>query len=162
MSKSRQRPARRATIKDVAQSAGVSVTTVSNVLNGRTQAMAKETLLRVQTAIRSLNYRPSRVARSLVTSHTATIGLILNEIGTPLFLQALHFIEPIVRNADYNILVCTPRSLDDEIETVDLLLEKEVDGLVFLSTSVYLDDDYLVRLPRPGPANRPGQPHPHS
>lgn len=148
---SRQRPAKRVTIKDVAQAAGVSVTTVSNVLNQRTEAMAEPTLLRIQEAIHSLNYHPSRVARSLVTSQTATIGLIIAEIETPLFLQALHSIEPIARNAGYNVLLCSAQNLADEQQAVNLLLEKQVDGIIFLSTSIYIDDEYLTRLPLSAP-----------
>lgn len=148
---SRLRPAKSVTIKDVAQAAGVSVTTVSNVLNDRTEAMTEATLLRIQEAIRSLNYRPSRVARSLVTKQTATIGLIIAEIETPLFLQALNFIEPIARNAGYNILLCSAHNLEDEEQAVNLLLEKQVDGLIFLSTSVYNDDEYLAELPSSAP-----------
>ena len=137
---------KRVTIKDVAQAAGVSVTTVSNALNQRTEAMTQETLQRIQDAIQALNYRPSSVARSLVTNQTATIGLIISEIETPLFLQALSVIEPAVRAADYSLIYCTARSLDDEQQAVNLLLEKRVDGIIFLSTSVYLDDDYLRDL----------------
>ncbi|MCB0211381.1 MAG: LacI family DNA-binding transcriptional regulator [Anaerolineae bacterium] len=137
---------KRVTIKDVAQAAGVSVTTVSNALNQRTEAMTQETLQRIQEAIQALNYRPSSVARSLVTNQTATIGLIISEIETPLFLQALSVIEPAVRAAEYSLIYCTARSLDDEQQAVNLLLEKRVDGIIFLSTSVYLDDDYLLDL----------------
>ncbi len=151
VSRSRQRSATRVTIKDVAQAAGVSVTTVSNVLNDRIEAMTEGTLLRVQKTIRALNYRPSQIARSLVTSQTATIGLIVNEISTPLFLQVLNFIEPIARNADHNTLLCIAQNFDDEKEAVDLLLEKDVDGIIFLSNSIYLDDDFLTHLPASTP-----------
>ncbi len=147
MSKTRSSAGRRATIKDVAQAAGVSVTTVSNVLNDRTKAMAEQTRRRVQETIRLLSYRPNQVARSLVTSHTATIGVIINEISTPLFLQALNFIEPIARSAEYNILLCIAHNLADEQQAVNLLLEKDVDGIIFLSNSFFLDDDFLGHLP---------------
>ncbi|MDO9130440.1 MAG: LacI family DNA-binding transcriptional regulator, partial [Anaerolineales bacterium] len=82
----------------------MSVTTVSNFLNDRMYAMTEETRQRIEEAVRSLDFHPSQVARSLVTNHTATIGLILSEIETPLFLQATNFIEPIARNAGYSIL----------------------------------------------------------
>jgi len=146
-----QRSAKRATIKDVAHAAGVSVTTVSNALNDRTEAMTKETLLRIQETIRALNYRPSSVARSLVTSFTATIGVIVAEIHTPLFLQALNTIEPVARNANYNILLCIAHNHDEERQAINLLLEKQVDGVIFLCTSAYLDDDYLLQLPPSAP-----------
>jgi LacI family transcriptional regulator len=155
----RQRSQTRVTIKDVAQSAGVSVTTVSNVLNGRTAAMTAETLHRVQETIQALGYRPSSVARSLVTSRTATIGVVIAEIETAVFLQTLNFIEPIARNAGYNILLTTTHSPDDEKQAIDLLLESQVDGIVTLSTSKYLDDNYLDELPSSTPPmvlfNRP-------
>ncbi len=143
----RTRPARRrTTIHDVARMAAVSPTTVSNVLNGRTGAMSAETLQRVQAAIRRLKYRPSSAARGLVTRRTATIGLVLAEIETPLFLQALHTIEPIVRRVGYNVLLCIARNTTDEQQALDLLLEKQVDGIIFLSTSQYQDDGHLVEL----------------
>ncbi len=146
-----QQRVKRATIKDVASAAGVSVTTVSNALNGRTEAMTAGTLNRIQEAIRTLNYRPSSVARSMVTRRTATIGLIIAEIETPLFLQALNVIEPTARASDHNILVCSAHNLETEQQAVELLLEKQVDGIIFLSQSRYLEDDYLANLPVSAP-----------
>lgn len=147
MSKTRNR----ATIKDVAKAAGVSVTTVSNMLNERTDSMTAETLQRIQKAILKLDYRPSRVARSMVTRRTATIGVVVAEIETPLFLQALEVIEPIARAAGHNILLAVARNLEDENDAIDLFLEKQVDGIIFLSTSRYVSDDLLFRLPVSAP-----------
>jgi len=145
------RPARTGpTIKDVAIQAGVSATTVSNVLNGRSEAMTEETLRRIQEAIQSLGYRPSRVARGLVTRHTATIGLVLTEIETPLFLQALPHMELIGRNAGYNLLLCIARNTDDEREAINLLLEKQADGIIFFSSSEIRDDGHILELHRVG------------
>jgi len=159
VSKVRERSQTRVTIKDVAQSAGVSVTTVSNVLNGRTAAMTEETLHRIQETIRALGYHPSNVARSLVTNRTATIGVVIAEIETAVFLQTLNFIEPIARSAGYNVLLTTTHSPDDERQAINLLLENQVDGIVTLSTSKYVDDDYLSDLPESVPPmvvfNRP-------
>lgn len=146
----RQQAGRRVTILDVASAAGVSISTVSNVLNGRTEAMTPETLHRVQEAMRSLSYRPSSAARALVTKRMSTIGLVLAEIETPLFLQALNFIEPIARGAGYNVLLSIARSTEDERGALNLLLEKQVEGIVFLSTSHYLDDDHLLELQQVG------------
>lgn len=151
MTKTRQRSASRATIKDVAQVAGVSVTTVSNVLNHRAGTMADETLHRVREAIQTLEYRPSNVARSLVTNRTSTIGVVIAEIETAVYLQTLNFIEPIARAAGYNVLLATTHCPDDERKAIDLLLKNQVDGIVILSTSGYLDDNYLVDLPQSAP-----------
>lgn len=141
-----ERGARRATIKDVAAAAGVSVTTVSNVLNQRTGAMSEETLERILLAVQALDYRPSGVARSLVHRRTATIGVVLAEIDTPLFLQALSVVEPAARGAGYNVLISSARHEQDEQQAIHLLLEKEIDGVLFLSTSTYTDDAHLRPL----------------
>jgi DNA-binding LacI/PurR family transcriptional regulator len=141
----------RVTIKDVALAAGVSVTTVSNLLNGRMYAMAEETRKRIEEAIASMDYHPNQAARSLVTNHTATIGLILSEIETPLFLQAINFIEPIARNAGYTILFGNSRSTEDGEHVFHLLLQEQVDGIIFLSVSTYLEGDFLSDLPTSAP-----------
>ncbi|MCL4393928.1 MAG: LacI family transcriptional regulator [Chloroflexi bacterium] len=143
----RSRHARsRVTIKDVAREAGVSISTVSNVLNGRMDAMSEETLQRIQKAVASLRFRPNSLARSMVTQRTGSIGLILDEIETPLFLQALSVIEPIARRAGYNVLMCNARNVVDEREALDLLLDKQIDGLIFLSTTELREDEYLLEL----------------
>jgi LacI family transcriptional regulator len=147
VAKTRQRGPARVTIKDVAHAAGVSVTTVSNALNARTEAMAEETLHRIQETIQQLDYHPSSVARSLVTNRTGTIGVVIAEIETAVFLQTLNFIEPMARAAGYNVLLTTTHSPDDEKHAIQLLLESQVDGIVTLSTSKYLDDEYLSNLP---------------
>lgn len=141
---------KRVTIKDVARSAGVSPSTVSNVLNGRTGEMTDQTLRSIYKAIKSLKYRPSSVARGLVTRRTATIGLILSEIETPLFLQALNYIEPIARLARFNVLLSNAATLEDEREAVNLLLEKEVDGIIFLSISEHRANEHLLELDASG------------
>lgn len=141
---------KRVTIKDVARTAGVSTSTVSNVMNGRTDAMRDETLRSIRTAIKALKYRPSSLGRGLVTRRTETIGLILSEIETPLFLQAVNDIEPIARTARFNVLLSKATNLEDEHEALNLLLEKEVDGIIFLSISEYRSNEHLIELDTSG------------
>jgi DNA-binding LacI/PurR family transcriptional regulator len=143
MARSRRRSV---TIKDVAREAGVSITTVSNVLNTRTDSMSEDTLQRVTRVMHDLGYRPNAIARGLVTRRTATIGVIIAEIETPLFLQALNTIEPIARNAGYNVLMSNARDTQEEYEVLEVLLEKRVDGLIFVSVSEMLEDDSIPEL----------------
>jgi LacI family transcriptional regulator len=141
---------RRPTIKDVAAVAGVSITTVSNVLNDRVHAMSPETLERIQRAIQVLDYRPSRVARGLAMRDSATICVVVAEFETALFLQALQVIEPTARAAGYTTLMISARSLEDERQAIDVLVEKEVNGVIFLSTSVYTDTLHIARFHEAG------------
>ncbi len=136
------------TIKDVARAAGVSTTTVSNVLNSRTDSMSAETLQRVTGVIQELNYRPNAWARSLVTRRTATIGVVIAEIETPLFLHALNTIEPIARGAGSTVLIGNARDPQEEYEVFHALLDKRVDGFIFLSVSELADTDYIPELER--------------
>jgi DNA-binding LacI/PurR family transcriptional regulator len=73
------------TIADVARQAGVSVSTISNVLNGRVERMSRETLERVQAAIAALDYRPNRAARQLKTGQTPMLGLLVPSIANPMY-----------------------------------------------------------------------------
>lgn len=140
----------RATITDVAQAAGVSISTVSNVINGKSAAMSEETLARIQSAMRELDYRPSSVARGLAMQRTATLGLVITEIETPLFLQAVNPIEREARQAGYSLLLVNAKNEADEHEAVQLLQEKQVDGLVVISTSDPRPNDHLLKVQAEG------------
>ena len=74
-----------ATIQDVAQRAGVSVSTVSNVLNGRTDRMRSETLQRVEAAIRALHFTPNKLAQRLKTGQTPLLGLLIPSMANPMY-----------------------------------------------------------------------------
>lgn len=140
----------RSTINDIAIRSGVSISTVSNVINGKTTAMGEETLTRIKKVMEELNYRPSSVARGLAMQHTSTIGLLLTEIETPLFLQAVTPIEREARQAGYSLLLMNARDSEDEKEAVRLLTEKQVDGLVIISTSDSRSNDHFHNIQTEG------------
>jgi LacI family transcriptional regulator len=130
--------ANRTTIRAVAREAGVSASTVSNVLNGRHAEMAAETLVRVQTAMDRLGYRPNRLARGLATRRTATVGLIVGDLTNALYPPVLFGAEAVCRAADHSLLLANSPDLAHEREAVQMMRDAQVDGLILFSVS-YLD-----------------------
>ncbi len=100
------RRVQRATITDVARLAGVSISTVSRVLN-ETAPVADETGQRVRHAVQILNFTPHAAARTLAVRKTDTIGLLLPEIGSSFFVPTLRGIESAVREAGLDLLIFT-------------------------------------------------------
>ncbi|MGP2437766.1 LacI family DNA-binding transcriptional regulator [Streptomyces sp. JW3] len=119
-----------ATMADVARSAGVSVATVSHVLND-TRPVLPRTRQAVLDAIEELGYAPNALARSLVTARTRSIGLAVSAISNPYFTEILQGVEAAAVQQGYGLLIADPR--DDprhEREVVQLLHERRVDGLI--------------------------------
>ncbi|MFD0314266.1 LacI family DNA-binding transcriptional regulator [Streptomyces flavalbus] len=119
-----------ATMADVARSAGVSVATVSHVLNG-TRPVLPHTRQAVLDAIDELGYTPNTLARSLVTSRTRSIGLAVSAISNPYFTEILQGVEASALERGYGLLIADPH--DDprhERKAVQLLHERRVDGMI--------------------------------
>jgi LacI family transcriptional regulator len=131
----------RVTIRSVAVAAGVSVSTVSNVLSGRHEQMAVATRERVLDAIARLNYQPNHVARSLVTRRTATIGLIMSEVTNSLYPPVTVGAEEACRQAGYGLLLANAEDAAEERRAVALMRAKQVDALVVFAVSL-LDVDH--------------------
>jgi LacI family transcriptional regulator len=142
---------KRVTIRAVAREAGVSVSTVSNVISGRFHQMTPATRERVLLAMKRLEYRPNHVARSLVTNRTATIGLIMSEVTNSLYPLVTIGAEAACREAGYSLLLASADSDEAERKAVEVMREKRVDALVLFSISyVTADNDYLVQADREG------------
>ncbi|GAA3808803.1 LacI family DNA-binding transcriptional regulator [Streptomyces phyllanthi] len=119
-----------ATMVDVAQHAGVSVATVSHVLNN-TRAVRPRTRQLVLDAIDALGYTPNTLARSLVTSRTRSIGLAVSAVSNPYFTEILQGVEAGALEHGYSLLIADPH--DDpahERKIVQLLHERRVDGMI--------------------------------
>ena len=94
------------TIQDVARQATVSVSTVSNVLNGRANRMRPDTLARVEAAIQSLQFRPSKLAQQLKTGHTPLIGLLVPSMTNPMYGTIAREIETVAQEQfGYRLLI---------------------------------------------------------
>jgi DNA-binding LacI/PurR family transcriptional regulator len=124
------------TIQDVARRAGVSASTVSNVLNGRADRMGKETLARVQAAIEALAFRPSRAARQLKTGHTPMIGLLVPSIANPMYGYMAREVETAAFELHglRVVLGNTYRNARKETDFFDDLLDHGVRGVVIVSS----------------------------
>ena len=121
-----------ATIRDVATRAGVSVATVSHVMNG-SRSVAAETKARVLAAIAELHYRRDGIARSLRRSRTGTIGALISDITNPFFADLVKGIDDAVHDLPerVNVILCnTEEDPAKESLYVDVLMEKRVDGLI--------------------------------
>ena len=125
-----------ATIREVAARAGVSTATVSRALR-HSDNVRPATRERVEEAARALRYRPSGVARSLKLRRTSTIGLIVTDIENPYFPQIVRAVEDAALEHGYSVLLADGRrDPDREIESLDLLGEREVDGLIIASSEL--------------------------
>ncbi|MES0342110.1 MAG: LacI family DNA-binding transcriptional regulator [Candidatus Humimicrobiaceae bacterium] len=128
----------KASIKDVAKLAGVSQACVSKFLNNKPY-VSKKTKEKIQKAIDELNYRPSAIARSLVTKKSKNIGIIVLDITNPYQTETIRGIEEYktIHNLDYNILLidmATKEGSGDKY--IDVLLENRVAGIATTSDKI--------------------------
>ncbi|QDI71716.1 LacI family transcriptional regulator [Streptomyces calvus] len=119
-----------ATMTDVARRAGVSVATVSHVLND-TRPVLPHTRQAVLDAVEELGYTPNALARSLVTSRTRSIGLAVSAVSNPYFTEILQGAEAAALEHGYSLLIADPHDdPEHERKVVQLLHERRVEGMI--------------------------------
>lgn len=124
------------TIYDVAREAGVSMATVSRVVNGNPN-VKPATRKKVLDVIRELGYRPNAVARGLASKKTTTVGVVIPDISNPFYAELARGIEDIASMYHYNIILSdSDLRKEKELQRIETLLEKQVDGLLFLGGEV--------------------------
>lgn len=124
---------KRVTMKDVAELAGVSTTTVSHVINN-TRHVDELTRESVEFAMKELQYQPNYLAKSLRSGETKTIGLIIPDSSNLFFAEISHIIEDIGFDNGYTVILCNSDDrLDKQTKYLDLLISKQVDGIVLIS-----------------------------
>jgi LacI family transcriptional regulator len=125
--------ARKTTVADIARKAGVSIMTVSRVINHKGD-VSPATRPRVQAIINRQHYRPSGIARSLVTRQSGTIGLVIPDVSNPFFADVALGAEHVACAEGYNVYLCnTEEDPARELSVVSSLEEKRVDGTVLFS-----------------------------
>ena len=123
----------RVTIKDVAEKAGLSVSTVSLVLNNKPHRISEETRQRVLEVARQMNYRPNRLAVGLIKNRTNTIGLLIPDITNMFFAEIAKGAEMGCQEQGYSMILCnTNDNPQKDIDYVNVLLERGVDGIIFV------------------------------
>ncbi|HJR81901.1 MAG TPA: LacI family DNA-binding transcriptional regulator [Anaerolineales bacterium] len=139
-----------ATIREVAESAGVSYATVSHVINN-TRLVSQETRERVLAAMDALNYRPNALARSLRQGKTNTLGLVLPDSANPFFAEISRSIEDEAFKKGYSVFLCnTERDTQRELFYVDVLSNRQVDGIIFVAAGDQADSlDFLLHRNMP-------------
>jgi len=125
-----------ATMRDVAKQAGVSITTVSHVINN-SRAVSNGARQRVETAMRELGYKPNTLARSLRRQQTHTIGMIVPDSANPFFAEIARGIEDASFEQNYNVVLCnTEGDLEKQISYTNVLIQNQVAGIVFVAAGV--------------------------
>ncbi|WP_019028870.1 LacI family DNA-binding transcriptional regulator [Colwellia piezophila] len=133
-----------ATIKDVARIAGVSVASVSRVLNNGPK-VSQKTIANVTKVMKDLNYTPNANARALVTQKSTTLGVVIPDLVDPFFASLAHGVEQVARKKKMQLLLSTGLvSAETEMQAITLLIERQCDVMVVHSKK--LSDQVLIEL----------------
>lgn len=118
-------------IRDVAKKAGVSMMTVSRVVNGN-GAVSTETRNKVTKAIEELNYIPNQIAQSLVNGGSRTVGVLFSNIFNPVYSSIISGIEKCAHANGYNIIISNATDYQSSVQALNMLISKMIDGLIVL------------------------------
>lgn len=124
------------TIKDVARRAGVSISTVSHVINN-SRAVSAESRRRVEEAMDELGYQPNTLARNLRRQQTQSIGMIVPDSANPFFAEIARGIEDASFEKNYSVILCNSEGdLEKQATYTSLLIQNQVAGIVFVAAGV--------------------------
>ncbi|MGE6630274.1 LacI family DNA-binding transcriptional regulator [Bacillus sp. NPDC077027] len=136
------------TINEVAAHAGVSKSTVSRYINGRTNEISSEKVKKIKKAIDELHYRPSQLAQGLKVRKSKVIGFIVADITNPFSVATLRGVEEVCDQYGYSIMVCnTDNSPEKEREMLLKLNAHYIEGLIMNTTGHNNDilQDFMSR-----------------
>ena len=143
-------PSLSVTMKDVAAELGVSVTTISKVLNNHAD-IGEATRQRVLAKVEELGYRRNAVARSLTLRRTHTLGVIVSDLMHSFFVEVVTAIEESLGRQGYGLLLCNlGEDPAKERWQLEMLLERQVDGVILASTNAQKNGDLLRHLQSQG------------
>ncbi|EFI66580.1 substrate-binding domain-containing protein [Lysinibacillus capsici] len=135
---------KKSTIYDVAKKANVSIATVSKVVNNKGQ-ISEKTRNHIKEVMEEMDYEPSIIAKALSGKKTKTLGVIVPNIANPFFGEITRALENKAREIEYAIIICsTYNQSEREEEYINLLLKKQVDGIIIATEQ--LDSDVLKKI----------------
>jgi DNA-binding LacI/PurR family transcriptional regulator len=134
-------------IKDVAKQAGLSIATVSRVINGSGRVSEKNEHA-VRDAVEKLNYKPNLIARGLATKRSNIIGLVIPNILNPFFSELAQIIDELTSKHGYKILIFNSNnSKEKDVEHIETLISYNVSGIIVFSSNVNTISDFQGKLP---------------
>jgi len=134
------------TIRDVAKHAQTSIATISRVLNNSPD-VNQDTRRKVKAAINELGYTPPVIAKGYAKHKLKTIGLLIPDINNMYYTAVIRGIEDALSEAGYNVFLCnTDEDIEEEKKYIHILMEKGVDGIMFLGTRPTGNNDHLMQL----------------
>lgn len=133
-----------ATMKDVARLAGVSTSTVSHVINND-RFVSEAIREKVDAAIKTLNYAPSALARSLKLNQTHTIGMLITASSNPFYFELVRGVERSCFERGYSLVLCNTEGDEQRMNrNLETLMQKRVDGLLLLCTETHLPSAEII------------------
>ncbi|MBV7407320.1 ribose operon transcriptional repressor RbsR [Enterobacter sp. ENT03] len=134
-----------ATMKDVARLAGVSTSTVSHVIN-KDRFVSEAITAKVDAAIKSLNYAPSALARSLKINQTRTIGMLITASTNPFYSELVRGVERSCFERGYSLVLCNTEGDEQRMNSnLETLMQKRVDGLLLLCTETHQPSQEIMQ-----------------
>lgn len=126
------------TIREVAKEAGVSIATVSRVLNGK-DGIKDSTKTRVENAIHKFKFTPDQTARTMIVNETKSIGLLVPQLSNEYWATLAEVIEEQLWRSGYTLWLCTSSTREDSLEkemaVIDLFMQRKVDGIIYSTSS---------------------------
>lgn len=136
------------TIREIANMAGVSVTTVSQILNNKGSRFSEATKKKVLEIVEEYQYKPDFFASNIITRHSKTIGMIVPDVTDFFFSKVVEGVETYLNSLGYMILLCNSKhSVEKETQYVTELLHRSVDGII-LATPNVLPQDHVLKKQR--------------
>ena len=139
---------KKTTLKDIAEAVGLSIASVSLVLNGRPCRLSKENKRKIKQVAHRLNYVPNQTARNLVTQRSDTLGLIIPDIENPFFASLAKSFEKYCRLHDYGLLLSSTQGSDtSDIDLSKMFVQHGVAGLaVVVSDDLFISDTQAAQI----------------